>query len=77
MINDKICTKGSEKKAVLPVRPNIKVFTTFNFSGPIKSEQNEWLEPENIRVSKVAVLSAPILISRKQLHVVGDAETKI
>ena len=59
-IYDKIyTTEGLEKKAVFPVRPNIKFSTTFNCVEPINSEHNELLEPENVRVKKlnVAVLS--------------------
>ena len=76
IINDEIYTEGLEKKVVLSVRPKSKVSITFNFSGPIISEYNEWLESESVRVNTVAALSVPRLIGRKVLHV-GDAETKL
>ena len=41
MVNDEINTEGLEKKAVLPVSPKSKVYTTFNFAGPINSEHNK------------------------------------
>ena len=39
---------------------------TFNFTQPINSEHNEWLEPEGVRVKNVAVLSK--LPRNKKIH---------
>ena len=56
MIQDKVYNEGLEKKYVSLVGPKVKSSTISSCAEPINSEHNEWLEPESVRVNKVAVL---------------------
>ena len=68
MINYKLyTTEWLENKAVFLLGPKIKFSATFNFTEPINSEHNEWLQSKSIRVKNVALLSK--LLRNKKTYV--------
>ena len=60
-----------KKKAVFPVESNIQFFTTLSCAEPIKSEHNEWLKPDSVRVKKVNV-AVPSKLPRNKKSCVQD-----